>query len=309
MQPVQLPAPEAKARRVYRTLAVSAVLAFGAVSAGGTAASSQGLLDTLFGTAKPAPPSNGFTRSPYPPYLPYPQSSRPSAFEGGSYRTVCVRMCDGFYFPISFGVSRAQFGRDAAACQSSCGVEARLFYAPTSGSSEDMVDLAGRSYAAIPNAFKYRKALVANCACKPAPWSEAELARHQLYAAADARTKGNLIAQVSPAPAPAPLAAGRPETAPPARMTVHEQMPSRAPPAAGDTSTENEPLPGRIALPRPAPVQLERTAQASLQPPRPSPGRMGVGGPPPAAKSTAKTSTKPVYSYELGRFVFPGENR
>jgi hypothetical protein len=45
-----------------------------------------------------------------------------------------------------------------------------------------MVDLSGRSYASLPNAFRYRKALVEGCSCKPAPWSVEEAARHQGYA-------------------------------------------------------------------------------------------------------------------------------
>ena len=38
------------------------------------------------------------------------------------------------------------------------------------------------AYAALPNAFKYRKTLVEGCRCRPQPWSEAELQRHRGYA-------------------------------------------------------------------------------------------------------------------------------
>jgi hypothetical protein len=31
----------------------------------------------------------------------------------GTYRTVCVRLCDGFYFPISFSTYRSHFKKDA----------------------------------------------------------------------------------------------------------------------------------------------------------------------------------------------------
>jgi Protein of unknown function (DUF2865) len=122
---------------------------------------------------------------------PYPYS-RPSYGYGDdgwqedtrTYRTMCVRLCDGFYFPLSNSVRRGRLYHDNRACMQRCDGEARLFYYPTDGGSvETMVDLAGRSYQSLPNAFRYRKALVAGCACKPAPWSPEEAARHQGYAA------------------------------------------------------------------------------------------------------------------------------
>ena len=51
-----------------------------------------------------------------------------------TYRTLCVRLCDGFYFPISScHVRKSRFARDADACSASCGSEARLFYHPNVG--------------------------------------------------------------------------------------------------------------------------------------------------------------------------------
>jgi hypothetical protein len=96
---------------------------------------------------------------------------------------MCVRLCDGFYFPLSNSVRRGRLYHDNRKCMQRCDGEARLFYYPTDGGSvETMVDLAGRSYQSLPNAFRYRKALVAGCTCKPAPWSPGEAARHQGYA-------------------------------------------------------------------------------------------------------------------------------
>ncbi len=45
------------------------------------------------------------------------------------YRTVCVRMCDGYYYPISFGTTPDQFGRDASQCMRTCpGADVDLFF-------------------------------------------------------------------------------------------------------------------------------------------------------------------------------------
>ena len=46
---------------------------------------------------------------------------------GGSLRTVCVRLCDGYYFPISFSTSRERLAQDSKTCESRCGSEGRLF--------------------------------------------------------------------------------------------------------------------------------------------------------------------------------------
>jgi hypothetical protein len=98
------------------------------------------------------------------------------------YRTLCVRTCDGFYFPIGDNVGRERLHQDARACTARCDGEAKLFYYPTNGGSvETMVDMAGRPYAQTETAFLYRKTLVQGCTCKPAPWSAESAARHQGY--------------------------------------------------------------------------------------------------------------------------------
>ena len=40
--------------------------------------------------------------------------------QSGSFRTVCVRTCDGFYFPISYATSSARFAQDEKTCQRLC---------------------------------------------------------------------------------------------------------------------------------------------------------------------------------------------
>lgn len=102
---------------------------------------------------------------------------------GGPYRTMCVRACDGFYFPLRHNARRRNFAQDARSCRAACGDEAKLFYYPVhAGSVQTMVDLAGRPYKDLPVAFGYRKALVDGCTCKPAPWTYQEAARHRSYA-------------------------------------------------------------------------------------------------------------------------------
>ena len=127
------------------------------------------------------------------------RNSRSSEQRSGSYRTVCVRTCDGFYFPISNTASRANFHDDANQCRARCGTsEARLFYHTNSAEIGEAVDLAGHLYKNLSTAFLYRKKLVDGCACKPMPWSATEIDRHRQYAIAEGRIVPPLPAERQP---------------------------------------------------------------------------------------------------------------
>src|SRR5690606_7810279 len=69
----------------------------------------------------------------------------------GSYRTMCVRTCDGYYFPISFATSPANFARDEQACRARCpGARVELYtHAPTA-ESDSMISMTGMPYEELP---------------------------------------------------------------------------------------------------------------------------------------------------------------
>jgi hypothetical protein len=76
------------------------------------------------------------------------------------YRTVCVRLCDGYYYPISFGTTPDLFDRDAAQCTRTCpGAEVDLFFhSVPDQESEEMVSVVDQTpYRSLPNAFAYRR--------------------------------------------------------------------------------------------------------------------------------------------------------
>ncbi len=87
-----------------------------------------------------------------------------------TYRTVCVRLCDGYYFPISFSTLPNHFERDAQACQSKCAAPAELYYYQNpGGSSDQMVGYSNRTpYTELQSAYRYRKEYVEGCSCKQA---------------------------------------------------------------------------------------------------------------------------------------------
>ena len=123
-------------------------------------------LENLFGGGGGGNPNN-----PLPP--PDAQYGGPS----GTFRTVCVRTCDGAYFPISFATSQARFAADEQVCKAQCpAAEASLFAYRNPGEDiNQAVSISGQSYSSLPNAFKYRTEFNPSCSCKPAgqSWAEA----------------------------------------------------------------------------------------------------------------------------------------
>jgi hypothetical protein len=97
-----------------------------------------------------------------------PYSGAPS--NGATYRTVCVRLCDGFYFPVSFSTLPSHFQQDASVCQSKCAAPVELYYYQNPGATVDQ-SVALRTqepYTSLKTAFRYRKELVHGCSCKEA---------------------------------------------------------------------------------------------------------------------------------------------
>jgi hypothetical protein len=92
----------------------------------------------------------------------------PSGPMGGTYRTICVRTCDGFYFPISYSTTPDQFRADEQTCQHMCpAAEVQLYTYHNPGEDvSQAVSLNGRLYTELPTAFQYRKAVSAACSCR-----------------------------------------------------------------------------------------------------------------------------------------------
>ena len=97
--------------------------------------------------------------------------------QSGTFRTVCVRTCDGAYFPVSFATVQARFADDERTCKALCpATEASLFAYRNPGEDiNQAVSVSGQPYTALPNAFKFRTEFNPSCACKAAgqTWSDA----------------------------------------------------------------------------------------------------------------------------------------
>ncbi|MHB1111298.1 MAG: DUF2865 domain-containing protein [Devosia sp.] len=98
---------------------------------------------------------------------------RGGEFEGyGNYRTVrtlCVRKSDGFYWPISYSTLTDYLPNDADQCMQQCpGTEVDLYYHDNPGQEpEQMINMQGEPYTALPNAFRFRTEFDKSISCKP----------------------------------------------------------------------------------------------------------------------------------------------
>jgi hypothetical protein len=134
----------------------------------------------------------------------------------GRYRTLCVRTCDGYYFPMSGSSAPSDFERDQSNCQASCpGTEVQIYYHRPGQESETMVSGAsGRPYGDLPAAWLYKQTGVpspAGCACN-APRNE------------EARNYS--------------IIAGNPPAAPPVEAEPAAPYPSSRPDPAADPETQ-----------------------------------------------------------------------
>jgi hypothetical protein len=79
-------------------------------------------------------------------------------------RTLCVRTCDGYYFPISYSATRKRFKVDEFVCKAMYGgAGAELFVHNNAAPAETAVSLKGKPLAREPYAFAYRQTFNEGC--------------------------------------------------------------------------------------------------------------------------------------------------
>lgn len=129
----------------------------------------RGFFETIFGVE----PRRGEIDSTIPELDPE-QPSEPTQRSGGPY-TVCVRSCDGFFFPLS----NSPGGRGGAdeMCQALCPGSETTAYGMTNGGDiqNAVARSTGQPYSSLPNAGKYTRSFDAACTCRGQgqSWSQA----------------------------------------------------------------------------------------------------------------------------------------
>lgn len=130
----------------------------------------RGFFETIFGLE----PRRGEIDSTLPDLDPE-QPLEPEKPRMGGPQTVCVRSCDGYFFPLA----NSPGGRDGAdeMCQALCpGAETTAYGMSNGGDIQSAVSRStGQPYQSLPNAGKYQRSFDAACTCRGQgqSWSQA----------------------------------------------------------------------------------------------------------------------------------------
>jgi hypothetical protein len=161
------------------------------------------------------------------------QQSAPLSYpSGGTYganlQTVCVRTCDGGFFPLTTNASPVNFQQDAATCSRMCpGVPTELYfrYLPNQESSEMVSAATGAPYSAMPYAFAYRKRAPgekSSCTCNMSAYYE-EMRRQKTSTLPQPDAGRSSITSIT---TPKPQSQQQPAAAP-QQATVQPQAPQQ----------------------------------------------------------------------------------
>jgi hypothetical protein len=139
--------------------------------------------EALFGAFIP-PQQAPLAPAPWaPPMDESPNVERDPTPRGGS-QALCVRSCDGGFFPLDVSARHADSGYLDSLCQALCPNAGVSVYTRAPYSEiERAVSLAdGSVYSDLPNALKFRKTYDAACTCKPPrqSWVEALAGAEQM---------------------------------------------------------------------------------------------------------------------------------
>jgi len=133
---------------------------------------SRGFFESLFGSGQEEPRQGPVPEGP-------PGEQPPGATDGGvgahgGSQAVCVRSCDGGFFPL--GISARRGGESLTEmCQALCpGTETAVFTRSPDSDIKSAVGLDGKPYMDLPNALKFQKNYSSACSCRQPGKSWAE---------------------------------------------------------------------------------------------------------------------------------------
>lgn len=99
-----------------------------------------------------------------------------TAYAASRDRTVCVRTCDGYLFPLANLHGQDALPAHAQACAAACpGAETALYTVRAGQELDRAVSLEGRPYRSLAAAFVYRTRQVSHCSCQPGEGGYARL--------------------------------------------------------------------------------------------------------------------------------------
>jgi hypothetical protein len=128
-----------------------------------------GIIDALFGQPKPGEveeepltPDGGVE-----PDKPVERTLGGEGEARAGGKAVCVRSCDGAFFPVSYAASGSRLDTLADMCRALCpNAEVTLYTYPVTGDIEQAVSINGARYMDSPTALRYRKTFDSSCSCR-----------------------------------------------------------------------------------------------------------------------------------------------
>lgn len=216
----------------------------------------------------------------------------------GRYRTVCVRLCDGFFYPIHYSTYGSMVGPDAEQCQSSCAAPAELYVYRNPGQEiEQAVSLSGSAYMDLPVALRYRKEYVKGCSCKQAEYNPTDIMAANKQAGIDtgpmppAKPAAPAADGQAAAPAAAPIEITG--ATPPADQAAPAPVDQAAPPPPAEAAAPppDAPPPTSVAVEQEAPAPRPAAVPQRQKPP--APPKTTAAPPPPPPPSDAAEATPP----------------
>ena len=135
----------------------------------------RSFFENLFGANEPRqqqayiPPQSDLTQIPLEPPKTRGQDGDGNSYSGAhsGNMAVCVRSCDGGFFPVSYTANSKNPDDLAQLCNALCPNAAVSVYSYSGASDiETAVSLEGEPYRSMPNAFRYRTTFDPSCSCK-----------------------------------------------------------------------------------------------------------------------------------------------
>jgi Protein of unknown function (DUF2865) len=178
-------APRARAAWVIGGLGfiVAALLASAFAETSGCARCGGGESSPTVGVAPPFRGFNTFSRLEAPRRRIRMESAGRREAGGGAY-AVCVRTCDGSFFPVTYFGKRSRADSLEEVCQAQCqNAEVKLYSFPLGGTIDEAVSSTGEPYGSLPSAHKFEASYDSRCSCRRPgeSWAEALAAAEAKY--------------------------------------------------------------------------------------------------------------------------------
>jgi hypothetical protein len=123
-------------------------------------------LAALFGGGRSGPGDVQTDPLPADGAIEKPLDANPGEARAGA-KAVCVRTCDGSFFPVSYSASSGRLASLDDMCHALCpNADVSLYTYPAAGDIEQAVSITGARYMDSPSALKYRQSYDASCSCR-----------------------------------------------------------------------------------------------------------------------------------------------